>query len=73
MATVEEQIESLEAKRSSKEKMLEAATAAWKKCRQMRGADAHKRAWHYEGEMNKNKELIEKIDEELAGLRAQLN
>lgn len=58
----------LKDKRVSVERALATSTAAWKKCRQMRGADAYKRAWYFEEQMEKSKTALTAIDEELAAL-----
>lgn len=60
----------LRAKISSAEAALAASTKGYKKVRQMRGADAHKRAWYFEEQMQKWGAVIERSKAELAGLEA---
>ena len=55
MSDVDGKIADLETSRALALRNLESATKAWKKCRQMRGADAHKRAWYFEEQMNRTK------------------
>jgi hypothetical protein len=50
---------------------LESATTAYKRVRQMRGADAHKRSWHFKEQMDKAEERLKKIDEELATIKLE--
>jgi hypothetical protein len=45
----DEDIAALRSKRVSAEASLAAATKGYKKMRQMRGADAHKRVWYFRG------------------------
>lgn len=52
-------------------KDLATATTAYKKCRQMRGADAHKRAWYFEDKMKKYQEELDRLDREQAELEAR--
>lgn len=64
----DEKIELLRSKITSAEVSLATATKAYKKTRQMRGADAHKRGWYFEDQMKKWSGVIERSKAELADL-----
>lgn len=70
MSDAQNEIDALRSKISSAEMSLAAATKGYKKMRQMRGADAHKRAWHFEEQMQKWTAVIERSKAELATLEA---
>ena len=61
----QEQVEVLRSKLSSAEASFAAATKGYKKMRQMRGADAHKRAWHFEEQMQKWSNVVDRVRAEL--------
>lgn len=63
-----EAIDLLRSKIKSAEASLAAATKGYKKMRQMRGADAHKRAWYFEEQMQKWAAVLERSKAELADL-----
>ena len=71
MTDRQEQIEALRSKIRSAEESRDAATKAYKKLRQMRGADAHKRAWHYEEQMQKWSAVVERVEAELAAFEGE--
>lgn len=71
MTSIDEQITALRSKITSAESSLAAATKGYKKMRQMRGADAHKRAWYFEEQMQKWTAVIERTKAELAALEAE--
>jgi hypothetical protein len=50
---------------------LESATKAYKRVKQMRGADAHKRSWHFKEQMDKAHERLKMIDAELAKIKLE--
>ena len=58
---------------SSAEASLTASTKGYKKVRQMRGADAYKRAWYFEEQMQKWAAVIERSKAELAALEAAVD
>jgi multidrug resistance efflux pump len=49
----------------SAEQMLANATKAFKRVRQMRGANAHERSWHFKEQMDKTQARIDRINSEL--------
>lgn len=61
-------LDDIAAQRETRLKDLANATAAYKKCRQMRGADAYKRAWYFEEKMKTHKEELDRLDRERADL-----
>lgn len=63
-----EAIDLLRSKIKSAEASLAAATKGYKRMRQMRGAEAHKRAWYFEEQMQKWAAVIERSNAELADL-----
>lgn len=67
----QDQIEALRAKIDSAEASLASSTKGYKKLRQMRGADAHKRAWYFEEQMQKWTAVVERARADLAALEAQ--
>lgn len=70
MTNAEDEIAALRSKIKSAEASLAVSTKAYKKMRQMRGADAHKRAWYFEEQMQKWTAVIERSKAELALLEA---
>ena len=70
MSDPQDEIAALRSKISSAEASLAAATKGYKKVRQMRGADAHKRSWYFEEQMQKWAKVIERSKAELAKLEA---
>ncbi len=68
MSDRESEIKVLRLKISSAEASLATATKAYKKTRQMRGSDAHRRAWYFEDQMQKWTAVIERSKAELAAL-----
>lgn len=70
MTDRDEAIDALRSKITSAEASLAVATKGYKKVRQMRGADAHKRAWYFEEQMQKWTAVIERSQAELAELEA---
>lgn len=68
MATKKQKIEELQSKLASAEASLAASTKGYKKMRQMRGADAHKRVWYFEEQMQKWTAVIDQVKAELAEL-----
>jgi hypothetical protein len=68
MADVDDEIAALRAKIRAAEASLAASTKAYKKMRQMRGADAHKRGWYFEEQMQKWTSVIDRSNAELAAL-----
>ncbi len=68
MATKQQKIEELQSKIASAEASLASSTKGYKKMRQMRGADAHKRVWYFEEQMQKWSAVIEQAKAELAKL-----
>lgn len=68
MATKQQKIEALQSRLASAEASLAASTKGYKKMRQMRGADAHKRVWYFEEQMQKWSAVIEQVKAELAQL-----
>lgn len=64
----DEKIELLRSKITAAEASLTAATKAYKKTRQKRGADAFKRGWYFEDQMKKWTGVIERSKAELADL-----
>lgn len=71
MSDQDERIEALRSKIVSAEASLAVVTKAYKKVRQMRGADAHKRAWYFEEQMKKWAAVVERSKAELADLEAR--
>jgi hypothetical protein len=70
MSEAEDEVAALRAKIASAEASLAASTKGYKKMRQMRGADAHKRAWYFEEQMQKWTSVIERSKAELAALES---
>jgi len=70
MSDRQDQISALRLKISSAQASLESATKGYKKMRQMRGADAYKRAWYFEEQMKKWTAVVERSQAELAMLEA---
>lgn len=68
MTDPQDQIAALRAKICTAEASLAASTKGYKKVRQMRGADAHKRGWYFEEQMQKWTAVIERSKSELAAL-----
>ena len=62
------ELEDLQESRQSAQKQLDGAAKALKRCRQMRGADAHKRAWYYEEQVQRARERLERIESRIAEL-----
>ncbi len=58
----------LVSRRASAQQSLEAATSGYKKCRQRRGADAHKRGWYFQEQMQKWSGVVSRLDAEIAKL-----
>jgi hypothetical protein len=57
-----DELEDLHRKRALLQDSLDTSTKAWKKCRQMRGADAFKRAWYFEEQIEKKKAQLAELD-----------
>lgn len=68
MSDRDAEIEALKTKLASAEASLASATQGYKKMRQMRGAAAHKRVWHFEEQMQKWSSVVELTQAELAAL-----
>jgi hypothetical protein len=51
------------------QKSLDSATVAYKRVRQMRGANAHQRSWHFKEQMEKAQTRLTEIDNEISKLR----
>jgi len=68
MATKQQKIEELRSKIASAEASLASSTKGYKKMRQMRGADAHKRVWYFEEQMQKWSAVIDQAKADLAKL-----
>lgn len=66
----ERRLGELAERRQSVTASLATATAAHKKCRQKSGADAHKRAWYFEGKMKEYQTELARLDEEAAKLNS---
>jgi len=71
MTSADDEIAAVRAKISSAEASLAASTKGYKKMRQMRGADAHKRAWYFEEQMQKWTAVMERAKAELAALEGE--
>lgn len=61
----------LSAQLESAEKMLANSTKAYRRVRQMRGANAHERSWHFKDQMDKTQARIENIKSELAEVQVE--
>jgi hypothetical protein len=66
-------IAELEEEKASLERMLAIASDALKKLRQMRGAAAHERSWHYENRIAKTTARLGEIQVELSQLDVSRN
>lgn len=65
----ETKIAELEQRVISVRKYLESTTKSYKKVRQMRGADAHRKAWELEAQLKRYNETIDSLNEQLLQLR----
>jgi hypothetical protein len=66
--TTKRAIADLEQRRESLAHVIASATAAKRKLRQMRGANAHKRVWYYEEQIEKASTRMSEVEAEIQRL-----
>ena len=65
------ELEAVLSRKNSIQGYLDNTTKAYKKCRQMRGADAHKRSWRLKEQMERYQAQVNELDEKIAALQAE--
>jgi exonuclease VII small subunit len=59
-------------RRDQAQRSLDAARKAYKRCKQMRGADAHKRGWYFEEQIEKWTGVVSRLDAAIESLQARI-